>query len=161
MIKKKYFVLTIMILVLFFLTGCAKTKYNVKIVDGDYTFKEGVLDNYLPYGAFDDKSNSYINDRSTPEDFTLVIKNQNQLNELFTNFPTVNFEKEMIIVYIYTGIYNAEKKITDVEYEEKELSIEFGYKLKMGTGSATIPMQRTLIIKMNKIDAYEIDIDED
>lgn len=158
---KIYFIIIIMFVFMFFLAGCAKAKYNVTIVDNDYTFKQGILENYKTYGSFDEKNNNYINDKSVPEEYTLVIKTQNELNEMFSVFPNVNFEKEMVIVYIYTGIYNAKRKITDVEYEEKELSIEFDYKLKMGTGSASIPMQRVLIIKMNLIDAYEIDIDED
>jgi hypothetical protein len=159
--NKKYFIIMIMIFVLLLFTGCSKHKYDVKIINENFEFHNGVLENYMTYGAFDEANNNYINDISTPEDFTLVIKNEKQLDEMFSKFPNVNFEKEMIIIYIYTGIYNAERKITEVEYEHGELSIDFDYRLKPGTGSASIPMQRVLIIKMKLLDVYEVDIDED
>ena len=158
---KKILISLFLLFAVMYITGCNVKKYNIKIIENGYTFNDGVLEEYFPYGAYNFNLNQYNTNTNSREDYTFIIKDENQLNELFTEFEDINFDKQMVIVYIYTGIYDSKVKITEVEYEELELSIEFSYKLKKGTGSATMPKQKTLIIIMDKLELIEVDIEED
>ena len=158
---KKILISLFLLFAVMYITGCNVKKYNIKIIENGYTFNDGVLEEYFPYGAYNFNLNQYNTNTNSREDYTFIIKDENQLNELFNEFEDINFDKQMVIVYIYTGIYDSKVKITEVEYEELELSIEFSYNLKKGTGSATMPKQKTLIIIMDKLELIEVDIEED
>ena len=160
---KKMLIISFVFIGLLLLTGCDidKKKYNVTIIEQNYVFQDEVLEKYITYGSFNEQTQEYVFDKKIPEDYTLVIRSNEELEQLFKSFPSVDFTKEMIIVYFYTGIYGSEKKIKDVDFDEGELSIDFSHKLTSGTGSASMPKQRVLIIKMNIVNAYEIDIEED
>lgn len=158
---KKILISLFLLFAVMYITGCNVKKYNIKVIENGYTFNDGVLEEYFPYGAYNFNLNQYNTNTNSREDYTFIIKDENQLNELFNEFEDINFDKQMVIVYIYTGIYDSKVKITEVEYEELELNIEFSYKLKKGTGSATMPKQKTLIIIMDKLELIEVDIEED
>ena len=160
---KKVLLVLVLLLSISLLSGCAFNviRYDVEIIDNGYQFNDGFLQDHLTYGSYNNETQDYISNKSTPEEYTFVIKNNEEKNKIFTQLKDVDFEDEMIIVYIYTGIYDAERRITDVEIDEGELSIDFDYKLKIVTGSASIPQQRVLIIKMNRVNVYNVDVDED
>ena len=71
------------------------------------------------------------------------------------------FEKEILVVYIYSTIYNSDIKITEIDLDEGELSIDFKHKLVIGTGSASMPHQENVVFKLAKGDFHKIEIDED
>lgn len=86
-----------------------------------------------------------------------VIKLQDDVNEVFTEFPQIDFDAEMVIVYCYTTTSIREQKLNSVSFENGVLNIEFDVvKGKAGAGGATVPQTRTCIIQMDKVEANEI-----
>lgn len=153
--KRKVYILILVLFITILLTGCDfdKTRYNVEIVENGYSFVDGYLESHDP---------SISSNNQSPDDYTIVIRDEDELNAVFNSFGKVDFNDKMIIVYIYTSIYNSKVKITDVEYDnDGELSIEFKHNNRFGSGSATTPKQGLLIIVMNKLYTTDIDIDQE
>lgn len=153
--KKKIYTLITVLFIMIILSGCDidKSKYNVEIVENGYSFVDGYLESHDPSTAINNQ---------TPDDYTIVIRDEDELNALFNNFKKIDFNEKMVIVYIYTSIYNSKVKITDVDYDnDGELSIEFKHKSISGSGSATAHKQGILIIVMDKLYTTDIDIDQD
>ena len=131
------------ITLLFCFVGCSKIEYNAAILKGSFTFNESWLD-----------SNNELT-----ESKTFVVESQEALNEIFTEFKDVNFDKEMVIVYCYTTIYIREQKLEKVSFDNNVLSIEFDVvDGKPGTGDATAPQTRTCVICLDKVAATEVKI---
>jgi len=152
---KKIYLLLVVIISLIFVNGCDmdKSKYNVEIIKDGYNFIEGYLEERIPSNSINDK---------IPKDYTIVIMNDNELKTIFKKFKKIDFNEQMVIVYIYNSIYTSDVKITELDYDnDGELSIEFKHKTKNGTGSATAPRQGVLIIVMDKLYITEIDIEQD
>lgn len=159
---KKMFIIVLIFIGVLFLNGCTgMSRYNVRIVDENYKIKEEFLNNNKTFGSYDETTQSYINDRNVPEEYTYVVNTEQELNNIFSEFPKIDFNKEMVIVYVYTSIYNEDRKIIDVDIDEGELSIDFKYKLKPFSGSAVNPYQKTLIIIMDRVMARSVDVDLD
>ena len=115
----------------------------VHILKDGFAFKESWID-----------SNNELT-----ESKTFVVESQEALNEIFTEFKDVNFDKEMVIVYCYTTIYIREQKLEKVSFDNNVLSIEFDVvDGKPGTGDATAPQTRTCVICLDKVAATEVKI---
>ena len=113
------------------------------ILKDGFTFKESWID-----------SNNELT-----ESKTFVVESQEALNEIFTEFKDVNFDKEMVIVYCYTTIYIREQKLEKVSFDNNVLSIEFDVvDGKPGTGDATAPQTRTCVICLDKVAATEVKV---
>ena len=113
------------------------------ILKDGFTFKESWID-----------SNNELT-----ESKTFVVESQEALNEIFTEFKDVNFDKEMVIVYCYTTIYIREHKLEKVSFDNNILSIEFDVvDGKPGTGDATAPQTRTCVICLDKVAATEVKV---
>lgn len=116
---------------------------NTVILKDGFTFKGSWID-----------SNNELD-----ESKTLVIESQEALDEIFTEFKEIDFEKEMVIVYCYTTIYVREQKLEKVSFDNNVLSIEFDVvDGKPGTGDATAPQTRTCVICLDKVAATEVKI---
>ena len=147
------------------LSGCGiqKLKYDVKIFD-NYQFVDGFLKEYITDDCYylDPLTNEYVlSAPSLPDDYTFIIKTKEDYEKIFKNTSKVNFDKEMLIVYIYSGIYSSKTKISEVDLDEGELSIDFRHKLIKFPGSATMPTQKHIVFKMDKVNFHSVDIDED
>jgi len=164
--KEKLFLGIIFILLsVIILSGCNnhKRKYNLEILD-KYEFVDGFLEKYKIRDSFyiDPNSNEYVlNDPSLPEDYTLIIRNEEDYNKIFKDSLKINFDKVMLVVYIYSSVYSSEVKITEVELEDGELSIDFKHKLVVRAGSASMPLQKYIVFKLDKLNFHKIDVDED
>lgn len=148
-----------------FLNGCIsdRIRYRVKIIE-NYEFVDGFLENHQISECYyyDSLTNQYVmNDPTLPEEYTFIIRSEKEYNEIFKTKSDVNFNKEILVVYIYSSVYSSKKMLTEVDFDEGELSIEFRHKLLSGTGSATMPLQKYVVFKMNNGNFYEIDVDED
>ena len=116
---------------------------NTVILKDGFTFKGSWID-----------SNNELD-----ESKTLVIESQEALDEIFTEFKEIDFEKEMVIVYCYTTIYVREQRLEKVSLDNGVLSIEFDVvDGKPGTGDATAPQTRTCVICLDKVVATEVKI---
>ena len=141
--KKALSLVLALITLLFCFVGCSKFEYNTVILKDGFTFNESWLD-----------SNNELT-----ESKTFVIESQEALDEIFTDFKEIDFDKEMVIVYCYTTIYVREQKLEKVSLDNGVLSIEFDVvDGKPGTGDATAPQTRTCVICLDKVVATEVKI---
>ena len=160
-----FMLLILSIFSIVFLTGCdfQKMIYNIKIME-EYGFVDGFLEEHITDDCYylDPLTNEYmLSNHSLPDDYTFIIKTKEDYEKIFKNTSKVNFDKEMLIVYIYSGIYSSKTKISEVDLDEGELSIDFRHKLIKFPGSATMPTQKHIVFKMDKVNFHSVDIDED
>ena len=80
------------------------------------------------------------------------LKNQQEFNEIFKEFPRVNFEKEMIIVYCFASRF-ADVKLTRIIKKDGIIQI-----IIKDNGRGLIgPHTRYVIIKMKKAEFKDIE----
>ena len=106
---------------------------------------------------------------SFPRRIIHIIKSQKDFDKAFKEFPPdVDFKKEMLIVYFYTGpnvanpetgkrFFNFTIKDLKVENENVQIVIESEALLEGPTGFP--PMRQCFVIKMNKADVTNVNIE--
>lgn len=96
-----------------------------------------------------------------PETRTFIITDQKTLDEIFTKFPKVDFEKETVLIYCYTDAYPDKSLVEEVTLSGDTLIV------KLGTASgifdsfvfgASVPLTRFCVIKLDKVEAKNINI---
>ena len=86
------------------LVGCKKIDHNAVIITDGIRYQEEWLKENHVYGAYDENGEENY-DENTPKSRTYFIKNQDELDEVFSEFPEIDFENEMLIMYCYRTIY--------------------------------------------------------
>ena len=86
------------------LVGCKKIDHNAVIITDVIRYQEEWLKDNHVYGAYDENGEENY-DENTPKSRTYLIKNQDEHDEVFSEFPEIDFENEMLIVYCYRTIY--------------------------------------------------------
>ena len=154
---KKIVALIISIFCAIGLFGCSSIDYNAVIIKEDITFNQEWLDNNQVYNTYNLNISEW--DLESPEDRTFIITNENQLDEIFTQFQDVDFENEMLIVYCYGTIYCREQKLKKVILNNDILEIEFDIvRGKFGHADAAMPHTRVCVIRMDKIEFSSVNI---
>ncbi|MDR1094605.1 MAG: hypothetical protein LBL66_10720 [Clostridiales bacterium] len=150
------------LLMMISLVGCGN-KYNAVVVDSGLVFRKEFLKANRTYGVtyynedYDkdgDRTDEYLVDRMSPKFRTFIIKEQNEFDDIFTDFSTeVNFEKELLLIYLFTSVYHRPCKIQSMKLDGETLKIDFKMKnAKPGVKDASVPEQRYLVIKMKNLD---------
>ena len=140
------------------LVGCGKIDHNAIIIADGITYQEEWLDNNHVYGAYDEKGEENY-DENTPKSRTYLIKNQDELDEVFSEFPEIDFENEMLIVYCYRTIYIRKQVLEKVVLDRNVLNVEFNVvKGKIGHADASAPSRRMLVVKLDKLDIAEVNV---
>jgi len=139
-------------------TGCETTKgeemlpYNAIIIgdDGSLKYKEDFLKANMTYG--DHHWNGDVDEGLTlPKFRTFIITEKVQLDEIFSVCPEIDFEKEMVVMYAYTGINNRQRIITSITLNNKILEIEFKI-VERESNDTSVPQTRFIVIKIDKLD---------
>ena len=95
-----------------------------------------------------------------PREFTLCIRSEEELSALFSEIPqelAADFESEMLVVYSAANEYRTRPiALKSVGAENEKLEIWFEITLQRGTGSASVPAQMYLFVKMDKLDVSAI-----
>jgi hypothetical protein len=92
-------------------------------------------------------------DETLPKFRAFIITEKARLDEIFSVYPDIDFEKEMVVMYVYPGIYSREQKITSITLDNKNLKIEFKIPDgKPGYNNATAPQIHFLVLKMDKLE---------
>jgi hypothetical protein len=131
--------------------------FNAMIgVGGPSAFREDFLKANRLYAA------SYLNengkwvremDETLPKFRTFIITEKAQLDEIFSVCPEIDFEKDMVVMYFYRGIYSRERIITSITLDNKNLKIEFKIaEGKPGYNDASAPQFHFLVLRMDKLD---------
>ena len=140
------------------LVGCGKIDHNAIIIADGITYQEEWLDNNHVYGAYDENGEENY-DENTPKSRTYLLKNQDELDEVFSEFSEIDFEKEMVLVYCYRTIYIRKQVLEKVVLDGTILNVEFNVvKGKMGHADASAPQRRMLVVKLDKLDITEVNI---
>lgn len=164
---KKYkflmFILTIPI-ILYSIVGCQKNKYNAKIYNSaENLFLNSFLEENKVKGAYyknpdypDDADKKYYYDETSPAYRTFVVNNLDDYSLFFAGDELeVNFDKEMVLIYIFADIYpNRNYIINNILKEGEKVKIYLELE-KNNKKDATAPYQRVLIVKMEKLDISE------
>ena len=136
--------------------GCGKIEHNAVIIADGATYRTEWLDSNYVYGAYIEGAGY---DEDSPESRTYIIKNQEELDEIFSEFPQTDFEKEMVVVYCYRTIYVRKQVLEKVVFDGNVLKIEFNVvRGKIGHADAAAPHRRTLAVKLDKLDITEAKI---
>ena len=150
--KNLFLIRLLTVLILFFictLGGCDMDimKYNVTVVETGVEFNEDFLTANTLYDP-------YNKDETLPKFRTHIIKEQSKFDEVFIAFPQIDFQKEMILIYVYTCYYNGRShKIQSVDLDGKTLKIGVRLKREYPYGpDMSSPMHRFLVIKMDSLD---------
>ena len=140
------------------LVGCGKIDHNAIIIADGITYQEEWLDNNHVYGAYGENGEENY-DENTPKSRTYLIKNQDELDEVFSEFPEIDFENEMLIVYCYRTIYIRKQVLEKVVLDRNVLNVEFNVvKGKIGHADASAPSRRMLVVKLDKLDIAEVNV---
>lgn len=164
---KKYkflmFILTIPI-ILYSIAGCQKNKYNAKIYNSaENLFLNSFLEENKVKGAYyknpdypDDADKKYYYDETSPACRTFIVNNPDDYSLFFAGDELgVNFDKEMVLIYIFADIYpNRNYIINNILKEGEKVKIYLELE-KNNKKDATAPYQRVLIVKMEKLDISE------
>ena len=112
------------------------------------------------YDPSDPYSEEYYIDSTSPSTRTYIIRTQEELEEVFDQCPSVDFEKEMVVVHVYTSCSTTTGKkvtikISDVELNDKTLKME----IEKNYEHAIYPLyQSFLTVKLDKIDIDEVEV---
>ena len=140
------------------LIGCGKIDHNAIIIADGITYQEEWLDNNHVYGAYGENGEENY-DENTPKSRTYIIKTLTELNEVFSEFPEIDFENEMLIVYCYRTIYIRKQVLEKVALDGNVLNVEFNVvKGKIGHADASAPSRRMLVVKLDKLDITEVNV---
>lgn len=152
------FAVLLMLCVSISLVGCKRIDHNAVIITDGITYQEEWLANNHVYGAYGENGEEKY-DENTPKSRTYIIKTQTELNEVFSEFPEIDFEKEMIIVYCYRTVYIRKQVLEKVVLDGNVLNVEFNVVHgKLGHADASAPSRRMLVLKLDKLDITEANI---
>ena len=161
--KKMIIAILLTFVALFSFSACGN-KYNAKIVENGVSIHTEWLENNRTYGAFYEnpdcevENERYVQDKTSPKTRTYVVKGQSGLDEIFSDFLPIDFEKEMVLVYCYTDIYNRNRILGSVCVDENNiLQVQFKNKETIrAVGDATMPQGKVLVIKMDKLEITDV-----
>ena len=155
---------TVLLIVLSVFPACGKTGYNAKIYNmSEESFSSSFLEENKVKGAYyknpdyaEGSDEKYYYDETSPACRTFIVNNSGDYSLIFTgNELTVNFDKEMLLIYIFADVnpcrnYLLNKVVVDGETAKIYFGLEKGDKK-----DATAPYQRVLIVKTDKLDINE------
>jgi len=134
--------------------------FNAKGIGLPLAYREDFLKANRTYGAYywngNGDPNDSINweyDETSPRYRTFIITEKARLDEIFSVYPAVDFEKEMVVMYVYTSTHGGGIKITSVTLVGKNLKIDFKpARGKPGYNNETTPQTSFLALRMDKLD---------
>lgn len=152
----------VLICCLFGAVGCGN-KYNAELFNDaeqwirDDFLRENRVKAFYPnenYDEYDEQSESYIYDETAPLTRTFIISDDETFNAIFKgNDIAVNFENEMLLLYIHPEIYaGRDYSLKKITVEGKKINISVELEKRNGVGDASMPSQSCLLVKMDRIE---------
>ena len=166
---KKWFsklLCVIMLLVMAFSFASCKEKkanqYNAKLIDqahmymSDMFLAEHITRGALMEGVDTDKEIYQKN-------YRFIVDTREEFNGIFQQeFISVDFEKEMLFVYLFTSYYMGETyQISEIKEVGSTLQVVLKRKKKNNeaTGNASMPQQRCFVVKTDKVNVVDVEFD--
>jgi len=157
---KKFFMLGMLTIMALSLVACEnKIPYNAVLYSNIKEWmNEEFLKENLTRGCyyFNDEGEvvTIANSKSYPIAVTKIVKNTADFDEIFSEFqPDVDFAKEMLLVYVFTAPTGIQPyRIANIALDDVVIKIQ--YKLEKSpanSGTASVPLQRVLVVKMDNL----------
>ncbi len=105
------------------------------------------------YDPSDSSSEKYIYYPDAPKSITCIIDSQEKANEIFNKEMEINYDEEMLILYLF-GSYGLSVEIDSVKLENKKLYININKTIQENPINY---MGMYLIIRLDKIDINDAD----
>jgi hypothetical protein len=139
--------------------GCGRIEHNAKIIENEgLVYRTEWLENNYTYGAWIESGGRGY-DEVSPKTRTYVIQSQAQLDEIFTEFPTTDFEKKMVLIHCYTTIYARKRVLKQVVIKDGILVVDFNVvNGKLGHADAAAPHRRVVVIVLDRVDVTDVKI---
>jgi hypothetical protein len=147
--------LGVLFIMIFSLGGCGN-KYEAVLYDdaGEWLNMEFRSAN-LTYGTvyFEGEELDSEESLSYPESRIHIIKTQEEFEDIFLEFSSeINFEKEMLLIYVFTDTFSNKYKIKNTTFNDGVLKIACGIRFIPTWGNSRAPAQRFFAIKMKTLD---------
>ena len=110
----------------------------------------GVAYNNENRNCEDPNDEEYITFDDLPIERVRIIRNKEECENTFLNPIEIDFEKEIIIVYMFCSNYTRTVKVKNIRAVDKNLFVEYTMaKGKLGYKDASAPQRRFMVIKMD------------
>lgn len=146
--------------------SCKISKYKAEILNcKNEIFNEDFLNNnrvkgYYPnpdYIEGEYNTNKNIKDNDSPKSRTFVIDTESKYNDIFTTKPfDIDFNKQMIILYIFSSDTTTNYILKNIEIKDKILKIKIKLE-NTNVDAGCILHQRCIVIKMNKVEINSVE----
>ncbi len=156
------------------IVGCTKkVPYNAILYDdAELYILDEFIDNNKISNAYYDNPNYDANDpesisswiyNNEPKTRTIIISNQQEYDNVFKeNQVDVNFENQIIYLYIFSDVYRTRNyNIDNIILENNVVNIR--YKLSdntIGVGNASMPIARYFVVVMDNVDVEKVEFVE-
>ena len=155
--KKILAIFISLLLIICSFASCSHVECNAVIFQEEFLCRETWLESNQTLGSLQGGKQEY--DDSLPESRTYIIQNQEQLEEIFLDFPEIDFDKEILLVYCYTTVYIRKQRLEKVSLENGVLTVAFDVvRGKLGHADAASPHTRLCVIRLDKVDVTEVNI---
>ena len=104
------------------------------------------------YDPSDSSSEKYIYYPDAPKNITCIIDSQEKANEIFNKEMEINYDEEMLILYLF-GSYGLSVEIDSVKLENKKLYININKTIQENPINY---MGMYLIVRLDKIDINDV-----
>jgi len=162
------FVLLIMISIGIFYS-CAQLPLNTQVLNDNASemIDKTFYDQNYTYGAYYndyEDGKTKLDDASYPKERTFLITSRQDYERIFGSKADLNidFSSEMLAVYTFTAQYVREIRIDEVLVDGQKLYINLSMiKPRRAVADAVRPYQRYVVIKLEKVDVSEVEINID
>lgn len=123
--------------------------YNIS-----YLLLDTFIEKHITKGAW---YNDTLDIDNVLENCTVIVDSDSQFNDVFNNTSfQINLQDQFIIIYAYTTIYGASScELTEIQVRNNDLVFYVTENSgPFGTGSATRPMTRFLVITLDKLNEF-------
>ena len=146
------------------LCGCHIDKYDAKLYDDMFgAVRKWMDEDFLAQnrvsGFYKDENGEIFEVKNQKGPIVHVLTEEEQYNKIFTKFPIeIDFDKKMVIVYIFTDNSQRNYSLESVSIIEGTLSMKIEkYNSKMD--DSVWPYQRCFMIVLNKSEITDVDVD--
>ncbi len=147
-------------------SGCSRIENNAVILNdnaSDIIKRDFYESNYVRgvyYG-----SNLIFNDESYPLYRYFIVRNNEDLDKIFTSDAgiKVDFATDMLVIYTFRSVYVRPIELMKLHFDNDLIYIDLSMEQKRGLfemarADACMPFQRYVVIRMSKSDVSEIEV---
>jgi len=162
--RKKLLSLGILVTTVGILVSCGGVKkYHATLYD---TALKWMTDEYITANMT--KNSMIPESRESPGSIINTIRTESEFEDAFTTFPKkLDFEKEMLVLYFFTGDIIIHKitgerifsyRIKKISFVDEVLNLTFEKKALVKGPTGSPPTQECLVVAMDKLDYSAINV---